>query len=301
MKTEILYEDDSILVVYKPAGFAVQTARVGQLDVVSELKNYLRQPQGYLGIIHRLDQPVEGLLVFAKNKKAAAALSAQLQRQEEGTFSKCYYAALWGVPQAEEGELVDYLCKSRENRAVVVDSLMEKPGMSKPRKAVLRYRILQTVVCGEVEEQEHLGGNLDVGSVARDQMVGNLAAGSVAREHLRGNLAVGTAAQKPLEQEKAVALGSEKGNRKIALADIRIETGRFHQIRAQMAYAGTPILGDVKYGDPEAMEAARTLGIRETALCAYLLEFAHPVTRKEMKFRIVPKGKAFSLFSGYKF
>ena len=57
MRTEIIYEDKSIMVVRKPAGLAAQTAKVGQQDVVSELKNYLRQP--YLGIIHRLDQPVE--------------------------------------------------------------------------------------------------------------------------------------------------------------------------------------------------------------------------------------------------
>ena len=83
MKTEILYEDNSILVIRKPAGLAVQSAGIGQPDVVSELKSYLaklpsagRPGKGetYLGIVHRLDQPVEGLLVFAKDKKAAATL-----------------------------------------------------------------------------------------------------------------------------------------------------------------------------------------------------------------------------------
>ena len=80
MRTEILYEDSSILVVYKPAGLAAQTAKVGQQDVVSELKNHLRQTgeaagnrEPYLGIVHRLDQPVEGLLVFAKDKKGSTA------------------------------------------------------------------------------------------------------------------------------------------------------------------------------------------------------------------------------------
>ena len=82
MRTEILYEDKSIMVVRKPAGLAVQSAGIGQPDVVSELKSYLAKLPGagrpgkgepYLGIVHRLDQPVEGLLVFAKDKKAAAA------------------------------------------------------------------------------------------------------------------------------------------------------------------------------------------------------------------------------------
>ena len=91
MKTEILYEDNSILVIRKPAGLAVQSARVGQPDVVSELKSYLvkqsgvRRGEPYLAVIHRLDQPVEGVLVFAKEKNAAAVLTRQLS---EGTLNK---------------------------------------------------------------------------------------------------------------------------------------------------------------------------------------------------------------------
>ncbi len=76
MKTKVIYEDQDILICHKPAGLATQSAGVSQPDVASELKNYLGG--GYLGIIHRLDQPVEGLLVFARSPKAAAALSRQL-------------------------------------------------------------------------------------------------------------------------------------------------------------------------------------------------------------------------------
>ena len=80
MQTKILYEDNYIMVVHKPAGIAVQAGRVGQADVESELKNYLAVKGGgqavsgkgpYLGIVHRLDQPVEGLLVFAKGCRRA--------------------------------------------------------------------------------------------------------------------------------------------------------------------------------------------------------------------------------------
>ena len=78
MKTTILYEDEHILICRKPAGLAVESAAIGQMDMVSELKNYLKNP--WLGVIHRLDQPVEGLLVFAKNSRAAANLSEQLQK-----------------------------------------------------------------------------------------------------------------------------------------------------------------------------------------------------------------------------
>lgn len=125
MKTEILYEDNSMLVIRKPAGLAVQSAGIGQADVVSELKSHLaklpdagRPGKGepYLGIVHRLDQPVEGLLVFAKDKKAAAALSKQLT---EGALNKHYYAVLCGYPDCAEGDLVDYLRKEG-NMAVAV-------------------------------------------------------------------------------------------------------------------------------------------------------------------------------------
>ena len=78
----ILYEDKDILVCHKPAGLAVQNARVGSMDMESLLKNYIAQKvpgkMPYLGIIHRLDQPVEGVLVFALNPKAAADLSRQM-------------------------------------------------------------------------------------------------------------------------------------------------------------------------------------------------------------------------------
>ena len=68
----IIYEDKDILVCRKPAGLPTQSARVSVPDLVSELKSYLAEKnENYLAVVHRLDQPVEGLLVFAKNKKAA--------------------------------------------------------------------------------------------------------------------------------------------------------------------------------------------------------------------------------------
>ena len=75
MKTEIIYEDKHILVCYKPAGIAVQTASSFQQDMVSELKNYLAgkgEKNPYIGVVHRLDQPVSGVLVFARNQAAAS-------------------------------------------------------------------------------------------------------------------------------------------------------------------------------------------------------------------------------------
>ena len=228
MKTIIIYEDKDILVVQKPAGLATQTARVGQPDVVSELKGYLAaRDKSYLGVVHRLDQPVEGLLVFAKNQPAAGALTKQLA---EGALNKQYYAVLCGHFLTKEGELVDSLLKE-ENMARVVTGQQEK--YPKAKKAVLQYKILQ-----EISTPESL-----------------------------------------------------------ALAEIHIDTGRFHQIRAQMSHAGMPLLGDVKYGDACSKELGRRLAVRNVTLCAYSLTLKHPSTGKCLSFRIKPAGKAFSYFA----
>ena len=98
MRCEILYEDETIIVIRKPAGLATQSAKVGEADVVSELKKYLAEngaKNPYIGVVHRLDQPVEGLLVFAKTKDAAAGLTKQLSA---GTLNKHYYALVCGKP-----------------------------------------------------------------------------------------------------------------------------------------------------------------------------------------------------------
>lgn len=139
MKSMIQYEDDALLVVHKPSGIATETSRIGQADVVSELKNY-RKSKGeemYLGTIHRLDQPVEGLLVFAKTKKAAGALTKQL---ENGSLKKSYAALVPAI--AEEGEtqgsLEDYLLKDgRTNLSSVVSA--DTKGA---KKASLRWRLV---------------------------------------------------------------------------------------------------------------------------------------------------------------
>lgn len=118
MKQNILFEDNDILVVYKPAGIATQTARLGQQDMLSELKNYLAGQEAYrgkgepyLGMIHRLDQPVSGILVFAKTKEAAAKLSAQAADKGK-SMQKHYCAVVYGKPEQPEATLTDYLVKN---------------------------------------------------------------------------------------------------------------------------------------------------------------------------------------------
>lgn len=148
MKAVIKYEDEGILVIHKPAGIATETARIGQADVVSELKNYLKVKGNgtYLGTIHRLDQPVEGLLVFAKTPEAAKVLTKQL---ENGTLKKSY-AAL--VPRMEsenvtQGELEDYLLKDgRTNLSKVVPA-----GTQGAKKAKLSWKLLHEIKTEELE------------------------------------------------------------------------------------------------------------------------------------------------------
>jgi 23S rRNA pseudouridine1911/1915/1917 synthase len=107
----IIYEDKSVIVVHKPSGIATETSRIGQPDIVSELRNYRKQKgeDTYIGVVHRLDQPVEGLLVFGKTSRATANLTAQLNK---GTLKKSYTALVDGIiPVGETRELTDYLLK----------------------------------------------------------------------------------------------------------------------------------------------------------------------------------------------
>ena len=107
---EILFEDDSCIVCVKPAGLPTQSAKVGQVDMVSELKNYRasKKEEIYLGVCHRLDQPVEGIMVFAKTKMAAANISKQFA---DRIVEKHYYALISGEISPKEGRLENYLKK----------------------------------------------------------------------------------------------------------------------------------------------------------------------------------------------
>lgn len=232
MQTQIVYEDEAVLVIWKPAGLATESAGIGRKDVVSELKNYVAKKNPgkmpYLGIVHRLDQPVEGLLVFAKTKKAAENLTAQLGK---GTLKKEYLAVVCGKVPENTGRLVDYLAKEKGMAVVknAADAKTEKDVDAQAKKAVLTYT-------------------------------------------------------KKAETEKFTLLA------------VQIETGRFHQIRAQLSHAGFPILGDEKYGSEESKELSREKKIRFTVLCAASLSFRHPVTGKTMAFTQAPQNPAFAEF-----
>ena len=256
MQTQIVYEDEAVLVIRKPAGLATESAGIGQKDVVSELKNYVAKKNPgkmpYLGIVHRLDQPVEGLLVFAKTKKAAEDLTTQLGK---GTLKKEYLAVVCGKVPENTGRLVDYLIKVN-GMAVVKDAADAQ---------------IKDAADAQIKD-------------AADAQIKDAADARVKQ------------AAYPQAKKAVLTYTKKAETEKFTLLAVQIETGRFHQIRAQLSHAGLPILGDEKYGSEESKELSREKKIRFTALCAASLSFRHPVTGKTMAFTQTPQNPAFADF-----
>lgn len=205
----ILYEDRDLLVIWKPAGLAVQSARPTVPDVMSLLKQAAMEKgedPRRLHLVNRLDQPVEGIFLAAKNEKSAAELNRQLGDKDR--MQKCYRALVCGRMPHTEGTLVDYLLKdSRMNMSRVTDA-----GTKGSKRCELCYRVLR-------------------------------------------------------EWERR------------SLLEIKLLTGRHHQIRVQLAHAGAPVAGDGKYGKAEP---------GQLCLCSYKTEFVHPRTGELMSFQEEP-------------
>jgi Pseudouridylate synthases, 23S RNA-specific len=139
---KIIYEDNHLLVVEKPSNMLTQSDITGDADLLSVLKEDLRlrynKPgEAYLGLVHRLDRPVGGVMVFAKTSKAASRLSEQIRNRN---FKKYYYAVVHGMPEKSFGTLEDYLYKDEETNTVSVVS--EESG--KGKIARLDYEVLES-------------------------------------------------------------------------------------------------------------------------------------------------------------
>ena len=142
---KVLYEDQEIIVVVKPAGVESQAAKKFAPDMLSEIKKHIvinklctpgKEP--YVAVIHRLDKPVSGVMVYAKTKKAAAALSEQVQNRK---MDKFYEAVVCGKPVNNVDNFVDYLKKSVDgNYSQIVDK-----GENESKRAELSYELLKTV------------------------------------------------------------------------------------------------------------------------------------------------------------
>lgn len=201
----VLYEDDELIVCEKPVGVLSQPDVSGEgEDMLSLLSEYLgrQKSKPYVGLIHRLDRGVGGVMVFAKTERANAALSTAVATHE---MTKQYLAVVHGTPDAPSGIWQDYLYKdSTKGKTFVVDR--ERKGV---KAASLSYRVL---------------------AARQDTPYGPL-----------------------------------------SLIQIRLHTGRTHQIRVQCASRGMPLVGDGKYG-------ARDHGVA-IGLYSFRLTFAHPRKR----------------------
>jgi 23S rRNA pseudouridine1911/1915/1917 synthase len=203
----ILYEDNHLIGVYKPAGMLTQGDRSGDPNLMDAVKRwiaerYQKPGQVFLGLMHRLDRPVSGVILFAKTSKAASRVSEQFRLR---TVGKRYRARLEGVISPASGRLQHFIAQSDSQRGVTVSS------QSLP-----------------------------------DSKLGSLSYDTVRRE----------------AQQCTVS--------------VALETGRKHQIRAQFAHVGHPIVGDRLYG-------SRTRNASEAiALCAVRLTLAHPISKQPL-------------------
>ena len=138
----IIYEDNHIIVVIKPQNMPSQEDSSGDLDLLSDVKNYIKQTYNkpgnvFVGLVHRLDRPTGGVMVFAKTSKAASRLSACIK---DGTFEKTYLTVVAGKPKLEYGRLSHYLKKDEDKNIVCIATQLEKDS----KLAELDYRVLET-------------------------------------------------------------------------------------------------------------------------------------------------------------
>ncbi len=208
----ILYEDNHMIVVLKPQMLACCPDESKDDNLFDQVKQYIKvkyQKPGnvYVGLVHRLDRPTGGIMVYAKTSKAAARLTEGLQT---GDFEKKYLAVLCGNLEGERGTLTNYLRKNTVNNMVYICT----PSEEGAKYAELDYKLVEN-----------------------------------------------------------------KG--KYALVEVRLHTGRTHQIRVQMAGIAHPIFGDMRYGGALAQKG-------KLALWAYSLSFLHPITKERVKFVAYP-------------
>ena len=214
----ILFEDNHLLVVEKPVNVPVQEDNSKDKDLLNILKEYIKEKYNkpgnvYLGLVHRLDRPVGGVMVFAKTSKCASRLSEQIRLNK---FNKIYNAVVMNKTDNSK-RLENYLLKDTKNNIVKVD----KSG----KLSILEYKRLDY----------------------KDNM---------------------------------------------SLIEIKLFTGRSHQIRVQLSYDGNPLYGDQKYNKNAKVG-------EQLALFARRLEFYHPISNELLTFELpLPDRKPFNIFKG---
>lgn len=202
---KVVYEDNHIIIVHKESGEIVQGDKTGDKPLSDTVKDYIKTKYNkpgnvFLGVVHRLDRPVAGLVVFARTSKALNRLNEMFQK---GDVQKTYWAITAKCPEVEEGDLVHWLMRNeRQNKSYAYNR--EVPNA---KKAHLHYRVIAH------SERYHL-------------------------------------------------------------IEVRLFTGRHHQIRCQLAHIGCPIKGDLKYGAPRSNPDG------SISLLSRYIQFVHPVSKK---------------------
>ncbi len=225
-KLKILFDDNHLLIVYKPASILVHSDETGDKTLLDAAKSYIKHKYEkpgdvFLHPVHRLDRPVSGCLIFARTSKALTRLNESIK---ERAIEKKYICLTSAEVIEESGQLVHWLKKDHKANKVEVKSRV-KEGMKKSgwKKCILNYQL--------------------AGSSGEKQMF-----------------------------------------------EIDLNTGRSHQIRAQMGKVGYPILGDLKYGG-EKWSNPKAL-----ALHCVSLKFEHPVRKDIMTVNCIPKGQEWEFF-----
>ena len=204
---EVVYEDNHIIIVNKKSGEIVQGDKTGDTPLSETVKQWIKEKYAkpgnvFCGVVHRLDRPVFGLVVFAKTSKALARMNEMFRN---GDVHKKYWAITKNRPRKDEERLVKYITTTESNNKSYA-STVEKPGA---QKAVLKYRVI-----------------------------------------------------------------SQSDN--YYLIEVKLLTGRKHQIRVQLAAIGCPIKGDLKYG------AKRSNPDGSISLLARNVTFVHPVSKQDI-------------------
>ena len=206
--SQIIFEDNHLLVINKKAGQLVQGDKTGDLSLLELIKDFIKKRDEkpgnvFLGLVHRIDRPTSGLVIYAKTSKALTRLTQMVKNRE---IKKIYWAIVGKEMIPKSQRLVHYLQKNEKTNKATV---FIKP-TDKAKESILNYQIIKT---------------LD----------------------------------------------------NYQLLEIDLETGRHHQIRAQLSKIGVPIKGDLKYG------AARSNPDGGISLHARKLEFEHPVTKEKLE------------------
>lgn len=208
-ENQILFEDNHIIIINKKAGQLVQGDKTGDISLLDEVKSYIKikysKPGNvFAGLVHRIDRPTSGIVIFAKTSKALTRLTEMIKKRE---IKKTYWAVVKKNEIPETQRLVHYLKKNEKNNKAIIFNISSVQSDSK--EAILTYKI--------IKKSDHY-----------------------------------------------------------LLLEIDLETGRHHQIRAQLSAIKCPIKGDLKYG------ADRSNSDGSIHLLARKIEFIHPIKKEKI-------------------